>query len=286
MDNLFGELLDPIIESVAFQTISLGLGLITFVSAVALVFWLFRDARRRGSLSILWGLLGAIALIVGVIIGFGQPTWGFIAVGAASLGAVLVVMLAYTLLRPAEFAADAQERELSQRLLEAELENHACPSCGSGIEIDFLICPSCNVTLRRPCDYCARPIKTGWVTCPYCLARRGQGEARAASTSQQAARRSPGGSATNRRRPTAARSDDIDDTEMNFDTSSTSRRPAVSRTSTGSDASRTSGGSGSSSGAGARGRSSSGSGSGRSTSSRTSTGSTRKDDVASSTFRD
>ena len=274
MDNLFGELLDPIIESVAFQTISLGLGLVTFVSAVALVFWLFRDARRRGSLSILWGLLGAIALIVGVIIGFGQPTWGFIAVGAASLGAVLVVMLAYTLLRPAEFAADAQERELSQRLLEAELENHACPSCGGGIEVDFLICPSCNVTLRRPCDYCARPIKTNWVTCPYCLARRGQGEARAASTSQQTARRSSGGSSANRRRSAPARSDDVDDTEMSFDKPSASRRPASSRTSTSSDASRTSSGSAGS----ARGRSSS--------SSRTSSGSSRKDDVASSTFRD
>ena len=271
MDNLFGELLDPIIESVAFQTISLGLGLITFVSAVALVFWLFRDARRRGSLSILWGLLGAIALIIGVIIGFGQPTWGFIAVGAASLGAVLVVMLAYTLLRPAEFAADAQERELSQRLLEAELENHACPSCGGGIEVDFLICPNCNVTLRRPCDFCARPIKTSWVTCPYCLARKGQGETRASSVSQQAARRKSGDSSANRRRPAPAHSDDLDDTDLGFDTPSASRRPASGRGSAGSDTARTSSGGGS---AGTRGRG------------RTSSGSGRSSDVASSTFRD
>ena len=282
MEGLFDELLDPIINSPVFQAASLGLGLITFISAVALVFWLFRDARRRGSLSILWGLLGAIALIGGVIVGFGQATWGFIAVGVASLGMVLVVLLAYTLLRPAEFAADAQERELSQRLLEAELETHACPSCGGGIEIDFLICPSCNVTLRRPCDYCARPIKTAWSTCPYCLARKGQGETRASNASKQAPRRKPSGasnagsdSPTGRRRPAPAPHDDSGEIDISFDKPAASRRSKGGRSSTGSDSEGSSNSSRSRSSGGSSGRSSSGS---RSTAS--------KNDVASSTFRD
>lgn len=298
MEGLFDELLDPIIGSPVFQTGSLALGLITFVSAVALVFWLFRDARRRGSLSILWGLLGAIALIIGVIVGFGHPTWGFIAVGAASLGSVLIVLLAYTLLRPAEFAADAQERELSQRLLEAEIETHACPSCGGGIEVDFLICPSCNVTLRRPCDYCAKPIKTTWVTCPYCLARKGQGETRASKASQQASRRKPSENPPSRRR--SAQNDDSSELDINFDkpsASTASRRSTGSRTSAGSDTARSSSDSGNDN---SRSRSSSGSsrssGSSSSRSSATSRSGTRtssgsrstasKDDVASSTFRD
>ena len=246
MDGLFDELLDPIIASPAFQAASLAIGLIAFVSAVALVFWLFRDARRRGSLSILWGLLGAIALITGVIVGFGQATWGFIAVGAASLGMVLVVLLAYTLLRPAEFAADARERELSQCLLEAELENHACPSCGGGIEMDFLICPNCNVTLRRPCDYCARPIKTDWLTCPYCLARKGQGETRASKASKQAPRKKPSGassassdSPTGRRRPAPTLHDeDSGEIDISFDKPAKSRKSTGSRSSTGSSSSR------------------------------------------------
>ena len=259
MEGLFDELLDPIINSPAFQAASLGLGLITFISAVALVFWLFRDARRRGSLSILWGLLGAIALIGGVLVGFGQATWGFIAVGAASLGMVLIVLLAYTLLRPAEFAADAQERELSQRLLEAELETHACSSCGGGIEVDFLICPSCNVTLRRPCDYCARPIKTAWSTCPYCLARKGQGETRA-SASKQAPRKKPGSSPAGNRRPAAAKHDDSGEIDISFDKPSANRRAGGSRSSAGSKpASRSSSGS---------------------------RGTASKSDVATSTFRD
>ena len=172
--DMFGELLEPIIESTAFQTASLALGLLTFAMAVAMVFWIYRDARRRGFVSILWGVLAAIALIAGVFVGFTQTSWGFIAVGGASSILVLVVMVIYTIVRPAEFAADAQERELSHRLLESELEIHSCPSCGAGIEVDYQICPSCNVTLRTPCNYCARPIKTGWSTCPYCLARKGQ----------------------------------------------------------------------------------------------------------------
>jgi uncharacterized membrane protein YgcG len=256
--DMFSDLLDPIIESVAFQTASLALGLVAFVSAVALVFWLFRDARRRGSFSIFWGLIGTAALIAGVVVGFGQTDWGFITVGAASLVMVLAVLLAYTLLRPAEFAADAQERELSQRLLEAELETHACPSCGAGIEVDFLICPSCNVTLRRPCDYCARPIKTDWSTCPYCLARKGQGETRASAA--PAKRKTGASPAAGRRRTTAkpaANNEDADDLDLSFDTA---KATTSKRTSTGS-------------------RSSSGR---RSSSS----SSDRKSDVASSTYKD
>jgi RNA polymerase subunit RPABC4/transcription elongation factor Spt4 len=145
-----------------------------FLLSVALVFWLFRDARRRGSNGIVWALIGGFALLIGVFIGFSQSSLGFVTVGLGSLGMVLLALMVFTFIRPAEFAADAQERELSQRLLEAELETHACPSCGGGIETDFLICPACNITLRRPCEFCSRPVKVAWATCPYCRARKGQ----------------------------------------------------------------------------------------------------------------
>ena len=273
--DLFGELLDPIIKSPAFQAASLALGVIMFASAVALVFWLFRDARRRGSLSFLWGLVGVAAIVVGVFVGFAQNAWGFISVGAASLVCVMVALVAYTLLRPAEFAADAAERDLSQRLLEAELETHACPSCGSGIEVDFLICPSCNVTLRRPCDYCTRPIKTTWTTCPYCLSHKNQNDTRAdAGTSgspAKAGRRSSGKSSganpanpSARKRSTSASpdhppavADDLDDLDLDFDSAPATRSRKADRGGR-SSSGRSSGGSGRSSSSG-RSRTSTGS---------------------------
>jgi len=168
------DLLQPVIDSPAFKSASLGLGLLMFLLSIALVFWLFRDARRRGSSGIIWALVAGFALLVGIIIGFSKLDFGFVTVGLGSLGMVLLALLIYTFVRPADFVADAQERELSQRLLEAELEKNACPSCGAGIETDFLICPSCNITLRRPCEYCSRPIKTAWATCPYCRAGKGK----------------------------------------------------------------------------------------------------------------
>ncbi|MCL2438325.1 MAG: DUF2089 domain-containing protein [Coriobacteriia bacterium] len=301
--DLFGELLDPIINSPIVQAISLGLGVITFALAIALVFWIFRDARRRGSLSIMWGLFGAAALIAGVFIGFTQADWGFIAVGGASLILVLIVLIVYSFLRPADFAADAQERELSQRLLEAELETHACPSCGGGIEVDFLICPSCNVTLRRPCDYCARPIKTTWAVCPYCRANKGQAETRAAAKAPaRKPSRKPAEKSDNSAdlKSSAPVHDEVaEDDDVDFDTPKRASSPrsssagsrssgaSATRSSESGRSSRASSGGGRSSGSGAsdRGRTSaagSPSGSGRS---RTSTG-TSSSRSSSSTFKD
>ena len=170
------------------------LGFVLFAFSIALVFWLYRDARRRGAREIIWAIVGGAALLLGVFLGFTLSSWGFIAVGLGTLIAVCAVLLIYTFIRPAEFLADAQERELSARLLEAELDTHACPSCGHGIETDFLICPSCNITLRRPCDYCGRPIKTGWATCPYCKARKGQDAAAPAAAPAPAPEKKSSGS--------------------------------------------------------------------------------------------
>jgi len=188
------DLLQPILMSKIFQFASLVVGILTFLLSVALVYWLFRDARRRAAREIIWVLLGGIAVFVGAMIGFGQTTYGFATVGLASISAILLVLMIYTFLRPAEYSADAQERELSLRLLEAELDTSACPSCGSGIETDFLICPTCNITLRRPCEFCSRPIRPAWATCPYCKARQGSGSSAPVSESKKRGSAStPGG---------------------------------------------------------------------------------------------
>jgi RNA polymerase subunit RPABC4/transcription elongation factor Spt4 len=169
------EILQPILDNKAFQFASLVVGIVGFLLAVALVFWLWRDARRRGGHEWIWMAVGAAFVLVGAIVGFGQTKFGFASVGLISLLLILVCLIVYTLVRPSEFLVDVQEREMSLRLLDAELDVQACPACGAGIEPDFQICPVCNVTLRRPCEYCGRPINPKWKTCPYCKAHQNGG---------------------------------------------------------------------------------------------------------------
>jgi uncharacterized membrane protein YgcG len=258
---MFDELFTQILEDNPFITTGIeAIGYLLFFFAIALVTWVYRDARRRCNtiMSSLWGVLAIAALVLGIIVGFANNAMGFIAVGGASLAAVLAVLMVYTFARPADFKVDAQERDLSQRLLEAELETHACPSCGAGIETDFQICPSCNVTLRRPCDCCGRPIKVGWATCPYCRARKGQEETRASSGKKKSGggsgsggrsrSGSPSGSSTQKR---SAKRDSDGDQDQDYDTPKSGSSPkrssgSSSRSSSGGRRSSGSGSSGSS----------------------------------------
>lgn len=43
-----------------------------------------------------------------------------------------------------------------------------CPQCGCSIEPDFILCPDCHSTLKKPCSVCGRLLKTSWDVCPYC----------------------------------------------------------------------------------------------------------------------
>lgn len=119
--------------------------LLLFVALwVALVYWTYTDANRRGALSILWGIVAVIFPYVGTLI--------------------------YLIVRPPEFLADSRERELGLAVLERELRSniHLCPNCRNLVEKDFLVCPVCNWELKKPCVNCERPMNMEWETCPYC----------------------------------------------------------------------------------------------------------------------
>ena len=119
--------------------------LLLFVALwVALVYWTYTDANRRGALSILWGIVAVIFPYVGTLI--------------------------YLIVRPPEFLAESRERELELAVLERELRSniHLCPNCRNLVEKDFLVCPVCNWELKKPCVNCERPMNMEWETCPYC----------------------------------------------------------------------------------------------------------------------
>jgi RNA polymerase subunit RPABC4/transcription elongation factor Spt4 len=113
---------------------------------VALILWTFKDARKRISDPIIIGVAVLTSLVLPL------------------MGTVI-----YAILRPAEYLAEARERELETRAMEQELQTmRACPSCGELIMPDYVACPSCRRPLRSICPSCERILEPGWKLCPYC----------------------------------------------------------------------------------------------------------------------
>ena len=111
---------------------------------VALVYWTYTDAGRRGATSVLWGIVAVVFPYVGTLI--------------------------YLIVRPPEYLDESRERELETAVLERELRNNTllCPNCRNLVEKEFLICPTCAWELKKPCINCDRPLKQEWGLCPYC----------------------------------------------------------------------------------------------------------------------
>jgi RNA polymerase subunit RPABC4/transcription elongation factor Spt4 len=111
---------------------------------IALVYWTYADAGRRGATSVLWGIVAVIFPYVGTLI--------------------------YLIVRPPEYLDESRERELETAFLERELRNSIllCPNCRNMVEKEFLICPTCAWELKKPCINCDRPLNQEWGLCPYC----------------------------------------------------------------------------------------------------------------------
>jgi hypothetical protein len=126
---------------------------IVFVAALA--FWIWRDAKRRGAMSLFW----AIAAVP-----FSVAAWAI-----------------YMMVRPPETLDDMHERETEIAAREAELQmaGATCPNCLKPVERDFLICPTCLKKLKKQCESCDRPIKLTWAVCPYCRSKQSPAEVRA-----------------------------------------------------------------------------------------------------------
>jgi RNA polymerase subunit RPABC4/transcription elongation factor Spt4 len=128
-----------------FLRIAGQLVLLLFVCVwLALVYWTYTDASRRGSLKVFWGMVAVIFPFIGTLI--------------------------YVIVRPPEYAQEVRERELELAVLEGELRNSIllCPNCKYIVEKDYLVCPNCNWELKKSCVHCDKPLSMEWQTCPYC----------------------------------------------------------------------------------------------------------------------
>ncbi|WP_273846131.1 double zinc ribbon domain-containing protein [Rubrobacter calidifluminis] len=119
---------------------------------LALVYWTYADASRRGALRLVW-------LVVAIVFPF-------------------VGTLVYLIVRPPEYVLDSRERELELAVLERELRSRVllCPNCQAMVERDYLVCPECSWQLKKPCMRCERPLDLDWKICPYCGVNQNSGK--------------------------------------------------------------------------------------------------------------
>ena len=127
--------------------LTIGFRLVLFFFVVlwlALAYWTFADAGRRGTVRFFWGAMALVFPFVGPLV--------------------------YVIVRPPEYALDSRERELELAVLERELRQRVslCPSCRSVAEKDYLLCPECGFDLKAPCKRCGKTLDLNWRTCPYC----------------------------------------------------------------------------------------------------------------------
>ena len=143
-----GEFLHPIFQSAEFILARQLCVLFFLVFHIALTFWTYRDADRRGAMGWFWAIVVFIFSIAG---------WAI-----------------YLVVRPPEYKDDERERDLEIRAKEVALQRdlETCPACFKPVEKGFLICPYCMKKLRKPCVECDQALKLNWNVCPYCKTKQ------------------------------------------------------------------------------------------------------------------
>jgi hypothetical protein len=144
MNELFDSMLKPILNNPIVQLATSLCWLFAAILLIALVFWTWRDAARRGAMPWFWAL---------VVLLFNVFGWTI-----------------YMVVRPPDFLEDVHERTVEIQAREAELArtHPVCPACFKPVEPDYLICPSCMKKLKKECSNCERPLRLEWSVCPYC----------------------------------------------------------------------------------------------------------------------
>ena len=105
--------------------------LLLLIIWLILVFWVYRDAERRGMNGVLWALLVLVGNFVALII--------------------------YLIVRTEEF---------SRQLAVEPTQN--CPGCGKVVPQKYAFCPHCGTKLKAACPNCDKTVSNDWKVCPHC----------------------------------------------------------------------------------------------------------------------
>ena len=110
---------------------------------LCVVYWAYRDARRRTTDRVL-----AVASAALVLFFFVPGYW------------------LYLIVRPRLTMNEARE-ERAREVLLAEFARH-CPSCSAHVSSEYVVCPRCRTRLKSMCASCAKPVEANWIACAYC----------------------------------------------------------------------------------------------------------------------
>jgi len=114
----------------------------------ALIYWTFRDIRRRTRDVVLQG-----ASVLLTTLFFLPGYW------------------LYLVLRPRMTLAEVAEEHFREALFAEYGQNGSCPRCRRHVREEYLVCPHCETALRSACTGCSRALAAGWRACPYCSER-------------------------------------------------------------------------------------------------------------------
>lgn len=113
---------------------------------VALVVWTYRDVRSRHRDKLVHFLAAAL-------------------VGLLNLPGMLV----YLVLRPARTLEEEYQQTLEEEALLQTIEDPSvCPGCERHVKENWLVCPTCQTRLRKPCHSCGKLMELPWNICPFC----------------------------------------------------------------------------------------------------------------------
>jgi hypothetical protein len=138
--------IDPVFMS------SIALYLTAFTGAflvalwVALVIWTYRDIRSRHRDKLVHILAAAMVAVL-------------------SLPGILI----YLILRPARTLEEEYQQTLEEEAMLQTLENPStCPGCSRQIMDSWMVCPTCQTKLHKPCHSCGKSMELAWNICPFC----------------------------------------------------------------------------------------------------------------------
>ena len=111
-----------------------------------LIIWTYRDIRSRTRDRIVHILASSLVFLLNL------PGW-----------------VIYLIMRPRETLDEKYQKALEEEsLLQIIEEPKVCPGCERQIDLDWIICPTCQTILRKSCHKCGKLLEIGWNICPYC----------------------------------------------------------------------------------------------------------------------
>jgi RNA polymerase subunit RPABC4/transcription elongation factor Spt4 len=113
---------------------------------LSLIFWAYRDIRRRTGDRI----MHLLAVLVVTIL-------------------FLPGILVYLIMRPQTSLEEEYQKALEEEALLRTIESSAnCPGCSRMIDPNWMVCPDCQTRLKKTCHHCSKLMELQWNVCPHC----------------------------------------------------------------------------------------------------------------------